>query len=520
MDNASLYRSMQETEARFRRLAENAPDVIYRIEMLPQPRVAYVSPAVEQVVGYTPQEFYDQVHSSTESSIPRIRSGSTQVLAGTSLPQSRLRFLHRDGHLVWIEQNTVPVYGAHGELLAVEGIARDVSARVELEEQVARAHRLEAAGQVAAQVAHDFNSWLAPLMGFPELLKLEFPPDPPRPALLRCHAAVRPAHGGGQREPPDPGPAGHFTQESTDPNRLARQALDRLGPLPRTLHVDVLLSSEPHAILGSEAQLLRVLTNLLTNARDAMQEDGTLTLRSEERYLDQPPELHPNLTPGLYVRLSISDTGAGIPPDVRPDIFDAFFSTKPAGERSGSGLGLSVVQAIVEDHGGFVEVESSPGRGATFAINLPALPELPEVRHDDDLVGGNESILVIDDDPGQRTVLQALLRNLGYHVELADSGEVAVQYLRDYTVDLLILDMVMPGADGAETYRRILQLHPRQRAIMISGYAESARVKVAQELGVGPFLRKPIRRELLAHAVRNELDRPSFGEDGNPTVAA
>jgi CheY-like chemotaxis protein len=210
---------------------------------------------------------------------------------------------------------------------------------------------------------------------------------------------------------------------------------------------------------------------------------------------------------GEYVRLQVCDTGPGIPSEIRAQMFDAYFTTKSVGRHRGSGLGLSVVQAIVQDHGGFVDVESVVGEGTTVNVYLPPGRDLPRAEEAQGVVGGDEAVLIVDDDPLQRRVAGALLENLGYRVETSASGEEAVAYLREHPADLVVLDMVMgDGMDGTETYRRIQQLRPGQRAILLSGFAETTRVREALSLGALAHVRKPITLEALGHAVRRALD--------------
>ncbi|MCZ6819718.1 MAG: response regulator [Calditrichaeota bacterium] len=195
--------------------------------------------------------------------------------------------------------------------------------------------------------------------------------------------------------------------------------------------------------------------------------------------------------------------------DVIENIFDPFFTTKRLDLKRGSGLGLSIVHGIIEDHNAFITIDSKVGKGTAFAIHFPISRDLNHLYDNevDETVGGSERILVVDDDPIQRRVAGQLLERLGYKVHVLSSGERAVKHVKTRPYDLLIMDMVMDGIDGVEAYRRILEAHPDQKAIILSGYAMSNRVEKALKLGAGMFVSKPITQKILAEAVRRELDK-------------
>jgi CheY-like chemotaxis protein len=237
-----------------------------------------------------------------------------------------------------------------------------------------------------------------------------------------------------------------------------------------------------------------------------MLDDGRLTFRTRNVYLEKAFGRLNRVAVGEYVRLDVADTGPGIPPEVLSRMFEPFFSSKRADDQRGSGLGLSIVEAVVADHHGYVDVETRLGLGATFSLYFPAArgAVLPV---ESGLVGGNgESVLVVDDDSTQREVIGRLLRQLSYRVRVAGRADEALALLRAEPVDLLILDMVMPRVDGAELYRRALALRPGTPAIVVSGFAESRRVRLARELGAVDFLQKPLTLGKLARAVRAALD--------------
>ncbi|MHB9096643.1 MAG: response regulator, partial [Syntrophales bacterium] len=214
---------------------------------------------------------------------------------------------------------------------------------------------------------------------------------------------------------------------------------------------------------------------------------------------------------GDYVVLTIADTGIGIEADDKEKIFEPFYTKKVMG-RSGTGLGMAVVWGTVKDHNGYINLESTSGKGARFTIYLPATAreafvsdtavDLQSIR------GKGEAVLIVDDIAEQRELARGILTYLGYAATVATSGEHAVATIRDRSFDLLLLDMIMePGMDGLDTYRKILEFHPGQKAIIASGYSETDRVKEAQRLGAGTYLKKPYTVEMVAVAVRRELDR-------------
>ena len=265
-----------------------------------------------------------------------------------------------------------------------------------------------------------------------------------------------------------------------------------------------------------------MLLNVIFNAREAMDEEGTLAVETRNVYLEALPGSGFREMSGEYVRLAVRDDGPGIAPEIRDRIFDAFFTTKGRAKKPGTGLGLSIVQAIVEDHNGHIEIDSEVGEGTSFVVYLPASRDSSDPTPAGQSSEGSETVLVVDDDPFQREVLKGILETLGYHVRLAASGEDAVRMLVEAPADLLILDMIMaPGIDGAETYRRVLKARPEQRAIIVSGYAESDRVMEMQSLGAGGFLRKPVTFDGLRRAVRRELERgrPAAGSPEKRQIA-
>jgi len=276
------------------------------------------------------------------------------------------------------------------------------------------------------------------------------------------------------------------------------------------IEVRVDLDDSARPLLGSAAHLSKVVMNLVVNAFDAMSQQGRLTITTAIRTVETLSNGHDlGDASGEYLLLSVADTGDGIAPEDLAKIFEPYYSKKRMSCSSGSGLGLSVVYGIVKDHTGFYDIVTSRGQGTDFRLYFPittVAEETPEVDADSGV--GTESILVVDDNEGQRDVAAALLRSLGYSVRTAASGERAIEFLKTRPVDLVVLDMIMdPGIDGLDTYREIIKIHPGQRALIASGYSATERVETMQRLGAGQYLKKPYSLKTLGRAIREELAR-------------
>ncbi len=385
-----------------------------------------------------------------------------------------------------------------------------------LEEQLRKAQKMEAIGTLAGGVAHDLNNVLSGLISYPELILMDLPADSPLKSSLLAIKKSGEKAANIVQDMLTLARRGVAVSEVVDLNDIIRDYLqspeyERL----RQTHPDLTLESslEPDllGIAGSPVHLSKTVMNLVSNAAEALIDGGTVTISSANRYIDKPISGYDDIEEGDYVTLTVSDTGIGIAAKDIERIFEPFYTKKAMG-RSGTGLGMAVVWGTVKDHKGYIDVQSTEGQGTRFFIYLPACRQ-PSPRKEsrpaiEDYRGRAEFLLIVDDIKEQRDIATGILTKLGYRVKSVSSGEEAVDYLKTRTADLLILDMIMdPGIDGLETYRRILEIHPAQKAIIASGYSESERVKEAQRLGAGAYVKKPYLMEKMAVAVRKELDR-------------
>ncbi len=403
-----------------------------------------------------------------------------------------------------------------GEVIAAIECIRDNTERKKLEEQLNRAQKMEALGTLAGGVAHDLNNVLGVLAGYSELLVEMLPEDsaPRRYADnifksgIRAAAIIQDLLALARR--------GVTVSEVVDLNKIVSDYL-------KTPEFEKLKFYHPHVIIsteledgllnikGSPVHLGKTIMNLVSNAAEAISELGKVTVRTENRYLDLPIKGYDEMKEGDYVVLMVSDTGTGISPNDVEKIFEPFYTKKAMG-RSGTGLGLAVVWGTVKDHNGYIDVQSEEGKGTNFTLYFPVTREevanVKKTMSSDYYMSKGESILVVDDVKEQRELAMNILERLGYRVAAVAGGEEAIKYIKSKKADLIILDMIMdPGIDGYETYHRIREINPRQKAIIVSGFSETDRVRKVQEMGAGEFVRKPYTMEKIGLGIRKELDR-------------
>ena len=403
-----------------------------------------------------------------------------------------------------------------------EKLKKEIEDRIYAEEQrekmqfqLKQAQKMEAIGTLAGGVAHDLNNILSGIISYPEMMLMEMPhASPYREALeiilesgKKAAAIVHDLLTLARR--------GVDVKEIINMKDVIRQYLDSpefkkmISDNP-AVSVNTQFDNEWLGVIGSPIHLYKVIMNMVTNAAEAMPRGGEIKISLDKKHVDAPLKGHPVPEAGEYVHLRISDEGIGIDKADIEKIFDPFFTRKTM-ERSGSGLGMSVVWGAVKDHSGYIDVESTLGKGTVFNVYIPAIQKEGKKQHHRKPIeeyNGHETILVVDDLVNQRKIAHTLLTKRGYQVASVSSGEQAVEFLKTNTVDLLLLDMIMKGGmDGLDTYKEIIKRHPDQKVIIVSGYTETNRIKEAMKLGVGAFLKKPYLMEELVRCVRQELDR-------------
>jgi len=437
-------------------------------------------------------------------------SGDKSQIATEEFP------LHLNGHQVTLQFLPIDEYAATS-LVILNDITKRLQAEEEkkkLEGQLQRAQKMEAIGTLAGGVAHDLNNILGGLVSYPELLLLQLPEDSPLRKPIQTIQKSGEKAAAVVQDLLTLARRGVVVTEVVNLNDAIADYLkspehEKLQTYHPGVHIETHLKKDTLNILGSSTHLSLTVMNLVSNAAEAMPEGGKLTLSTENRYIDRPISGHDDVKEGDYVVLTISDTGTGIPPGDMEKIFEPFYTKKKMG-RSGTGLGMAVVWGTVRDHNGYIDLQSTEGKGTTFTLYFPVTREkLPEDKSSlpiESYRGNGESILIVDDVEEQRDTASGMLKELGYSVVSVSSGEEAVEYLKTNKVDLLLLDMIMdPGMDGLDTYKKILEIHPGQKAIIASGFSETDCVTEVQSLGAGAYIRKPFFLEKIGLAVNEEL---------------
>lgn len=404
----------------------------------------------------------------------------------------------------------------------VVAIVRDITGRIQaaaererLEEKLRRAQKMEAIGTLAGGVAHDLNNVLSGLVSYPELLLMDLSTDSPlrKPVLTIQKSGEKAA--GIVQDLLTLARRGVSVAEVVNMNLLIGEFLkspeyEKLKFYYPEFDLEVEYEENLLNIIGSPVHLSKTIMNLVSNGVEALPGKGKVSIETRNRYVDTPVRGYDDIAPGDYVVITVSDNGTGISTEDIDRIFEPFYTKKVMG-RSGTGLGMAVVWGTVKDHQGYIDVESKAGRGTRVTVFLPASRQKIIARDsNEDLYkydGHGETILVVDDMPEQLEIASQMLVKLGYKVATASGGEQAIEYLKNNTADLVVLDMIMePGIDGLETYRQIISICPGQKAIIASGFSETDRVREAQALGAGAYIKKPYLLEKIGMVVRNELD--------------
>ena len=511
---------LRESDARFQQVVSSMSDMLFATDL--KSVLTFIGPQVSQF-GYTPEEVVGR--SLLELLFPedreRVAAELSKAVATGAIVGAEFRLLARDGSLAWLQESAGFILDDHGARIGVSGMLRNITDKKRAEEekrsmqeQLTQAQKMEAVGQLAGGVAHDFNNILTVISMQVALLKEEHSPQQVTAACNELEEAVRRASA--------------LTRQLLLFARrqvVQKRAIDLdallghlLIMLRRLIGEDIAVETPRAAraawVLADAGMIEQVVMNLALNARDAMPKGGRLRISTAFEQFDAGTAgkaEHPGRRAGRFVCLEVSDTGCGMDAETQRKVFEPFFTTKEAGK--GTGLGLATVFGIVQQHEGWIEIESAAGKGSTFRTFLPeAAPAAVTGRSAAAIApGGQESILVTEDDPSVRELCQISLRRLGYQVATACNGQEAIDLWtkKGGAFDLLLTDMIMPeGLTGLDVAKLLRLEKPSLKVIVMSGYSLELSRHAPLDAGRIEYLAKPFNPQTLAQAVRRVLGQP------------
>ncbi|OPY84026.1 MAG: Blue-light-activated protein [Syntrophus sp. PtaU1.Bin208] len=515
INNAKSLRKIAESEERFRNLSENSPDIIYTTDN--SGVITYLNPVAQEILGYSTEEMIGRHFSQfTKAGDGEAFMGLfNRVKQGTeTIKDTEAKLLAKDGTERLFYMSGAPNFNAMGEIMGVVGILKDFTEQRKLEQQLHHASRMNAIGRLTGGIAHDFNNILQAINAYNERLAMNKGNDDPdlrylmtikelikRATDLVSQLLIFSRKADSKLEP-------------IDVNAEIRKFYELLiSTLPKTIELELDLEEPLYIINGDAAQLGQVIMNLTVNAKDAMPRGGKI--RIETRNVEFATTQHRSsakIDAGRYALFTITDTGCGIARENLDHIFEPFFTTKEAGK--GTGIGLSVVYGIIKNHNGFIFCDSELGFGTTYEIYFPAtnleiLERKQEPVKKTVLSQGQETILLVDDEPALLDIGNELLSLLGYSVLTANSGENALRVIEreKAKISLVILDLMMPGMGGEKCLAEIMKIDPAMKVIVASGFAASTSQQDILRAGTVDFIQKPYQIDFLSKRIRAVLDQ-------------
>jgi len=515
--------ALRESEARYRLLAENASDIIFTVNM--DLAFTYISPSVQRIRGFTVEEALAQTFFEIltpvslktaievfEEELELEKSGSGNLWRTRVL---ELELTCKDESTIWTETMFSSLRDADERLIGFLGITRDITERKKeaeqralLETRLMESQRLESLGTLAGGIAHDFNNLLAGILGNVSLVCMHM--EDTDSCIERLKNVEEYVKRGSDltRQLLGFARGGMYEAKPTHLGRLLRKSSEMFARTRKEVAIHFTCQDELSSVEADRAQMEQVLLNLYMNAWQAMPEGGEIFLDLENVALGEAEAADLGGPPGNYVKMSVKDTGTGMDEQTMTRIFEPFFTTKDRGR--GTGLGLASVYGIVRNHSGFIHVRSKPGQGSTFDIFVPASDKVEEEEFlpKTAIHKGYETLLLVDDEAMIRDIGSRMLETMGYKVLTASSGQEGLSIYKENRdgIALVILDMIMPGLGGRETFEALRSMNPSVKVLLASGYSLDSHAKEIMEQGCNGFIQKPFTMEHLSLKIREVLN--------------
>jgi two-component system cell cycle sensor histidine kinase/response regulator CckA len=496
------------SERRYQDLVNHSPDIIFTLDL--DGTFTFVNQAWRKILGHKPENVIGKRFGDfvTRDVADHCTSLLRQVEQGQTISDISYSLTHEDGSSRLFSMSGAPNLAPDGRVMGMVGVLRDITEQRKLEAQLTQAHKMQAIGTLAGGIAHDFNNLLMGIQGRTSLMFLNLDPSSVHCEHLKGIEDIVESGANLTKQLLGFARGGKYEVKPTDINALIDKSIAIFGRTRKEITIRTDYEQSVWTLEVDRGQLEQVLLNLCVNACHAMPEGGDLHLRTRNVLL-QDEDVRPfSMKPGRYVRISVEDSGVGMDETTQRRIFEPFFTTKEMGR--GTGLGLASTYGIIKNHGGFIDVVSKKGKGTTFNIYLPASDkEIPKKRErPSEILRGTESVLLVDDEEMIIEVGQEILREMGYKVFSARTGQEAVElYAKNKgQIDMVILDMIMPGMGGGETFDRIKEMHPEAKVLLSSGYSVEGQASEILARGCNGFIQKPFSVKKLSQTIREVLD--------------
>ncbi len=499
--------ALRESEEKYRLLVENANDAIFVAQ---DDVVKYANPSTLRITGYSGEEltqipFVNLIHPEDSD---MVFGRHIRRLKGERVTSNySFRSINKTGEEFWLQINSV--------LISWEGkpatlnFARDITAEKRLEAQLMDVRKMEALGTLAGGIAHDFNNLLMGIQGRTSLMLMDTDFSQSHYEDLKGIEDIVKRAAGLNNQLLGFARKGKYQVNPTDLNKLVHKTSQMFGETNKDVTINTKFQEGLWTVEVDRSQIEQVLFSLFFNSHDAMPGGGELELQTENVTLDESLTGPDQLTAGKYVKMSITDTGVGIDEAIRERIFEPFFTTKRMGR--GTGLSLASAYGIIKNHSGMIHVYSKKDEGATFSIYLPASEReiIEQNALSEEFFGGTETVLLVDDEDMIIDVGEKILKMMGYELITARSGREALRLYKENQakINLIVLDMIMPGMSGGETYDRLKGINPNVKVLLSSGYSMDGQASEILKRGCSGFIQKPFRMRHLSQIIREILDK-------------